>query len=59
MYNIYCSRCKKYTENQNPKVWCPWNWWINFPAVYDSKDEKFINKQDAALIQIKLVLKAP
>ena len=64
MYKMesYCLKCKKYTENIDPQVSSTSNGKIMILskcAICNSKKSKFINKQEAKGLLIKLRIKTP
>ena len=58
----YCFKCKKYTKNVNPQVSSTSNgklMIISKCAISNSKNSKFIKKQDAKGILSNLGIKTP
>ena len=64
MYKMesYCLKCRKYTENINPRVSSTSNGKViilSKCAIFNSKKSKFINKQEAKGLLSKLGIKTP
>ena len=64
MYKMesYCLKCRKYTENINPRVSSTSNGKVMILskcAICNSKKSKFINKQEAKGLLSKLGIKTP
>ena len=64
MYKMesYCLKCRKYTENINPRVSSTSNGKVMILskcAIFNSKKSKFINKQEAKGLLSKLGIKTP
>ena len=58
----YCLKCKKYTENVDPKISGTSNgkvMMLSKCAICDSKKSKFINEQEAKGLLSKLGMKTP
>ena len=58
----YCLKCKKYTKNINPQVSSTSNgkfMILSKCAICNSKKSKFIKKQEASGLLIKLGFKTP
>ena len=58
----YCLKCRKYTENINPRVSSTSNGKViilSKCAIFNSKKSKFINKQEAKGLLSKLGIKTP
>ena len=59
---LYCLKCRKNTENKNPKVAMTKNGKIMFLskcAVWDSKKLKFIKEQEASELLGSLGIETP
>ena len=64
MYKIesYCLKCKKYTENIDPKILSTSNnrvIIVSKCAIYGTKKSKFIKHQEAKELLSKLGIKTP
>ena len=64
MYKMesFCLKCRKYTENINPRVSSTSNGKVMILskcAIFNSKKSKFINKQEAKGLLSKLGIKTP
>ena len=58
----YCLKCKEYTKNINPQVFCTSNgklMILSKCATCNGNKSKFINKQEAKGLLSKLVMKTP